>query len=260
MTLGTESWGRWPPLLAVVAAGCGGLTGERESKEVVLVTHDSFAIPKEVKAAFEQESGLKLTILQGGDAGEMLNRALLTKGKPQGDALFGIDNNLLSRARRRRACSSRTSAEDSTRVDGQYRLDPTERLTPIDHGDVCLNVDKGWFASHGVAPRRASTTSPSPPTGSCSSSRTLPPRRRGSHSCSPPWPSFGEPGWRDYWRRAPRERRARRRRLGGGVHGAVLGCRRQQGQAADRGLVRDEPAGRGDVRDEAHRRRHRPPP
>ena len=50
------------------------------------------------KAAFERESWLKLTILQGGDAGEMLNRALLTKGNPQGDAIFGVDNNLMSRA------------------------------------------------------------------------------------------------------------------------------------------------------------------
>ena len=90
--------------VAVVAAGCSdsgdgsSSTTTSESKEVVLVTHDSFAIPKQVKAAFEQESGLKLTILQGGDAGEMVNRALLTKGNPQGDVLFGIDNNLLSRA------------------------------------------------------------------------------------------------------------------------------------------------------------------
>ena len=29
---------------------------------------------------------------------ETVNRALLTKGNPQGDVLFGIDNNLLSRA------------------------------------------------------------------------------------------------------------------------------------------------------------------
>ena len=29
---------------------------------------------------------------------------------------------------------------------------PDPRVTPIDHGEVCLNVDRGWFASHGVAP------------------------------------------------------------------------------------------------------------
>ena len=75
-------------LVVLLVAGCGG-SDDGRSNEVVLVTHDSFAIPKQVKAAFERESGLKLRILQGGDAGEMLNRALLTKGNPQGDAIFG---------------------------------------------------------------------------------------------------------------------------------------------------------------------------
>ena len=77
-------------------AGCGG--NDDVPAEVVLVTHDSFAVSKDVKAAFEQESGLKLKLLQGGDAGEALNRALLTAGDPQGDVLFGVDDNLLSRA------------------------------------------------------------------------------------------------------------------------------------------------------------------
>ena len=81
---------------ALVATGFGGSTGG--SKEVVLVTHDSFAIAKPVKAAFEQQSGLTLRILQTGDAGEALNRALLTAGRPEGDVFFGVDNNLLSRA------------------------------------------------------------------------------------------------------------------------------------------------------------------
>ena len=63
-------------VLALVVVGCGGKTAA--PTEVVLVTHDSFAIPKQVKAAFERESGLKLRILQGGDAGEAVNRALLS--------------------------------------------------------------------------------------------------------------------------------------------------------------------------------------
>ncbi len=87
--------------LAILAAGCGG--GESDDTgalggEVVLVTHDSFAVSKEVKAAFETETGVTLRILQQGDAGEMVNRALLTAGDPQGDVLFGIDDSLLSRA------------------------------------------------------------------------------------------------------------------------------------------------------------------
>jgi thiamine transport system substrate-binding protein len=185
-------------ILAVVAAGCGG--SGSESKEVVLVTHDSFAIPKDVKAAFERESGLKLTILQGGDAGEMVNRALLTKGTPQGDVLFGIDNNLLSRALDEGLFEPYTAkALDS--VDPTYEIDPTHAVTPIDHGDVCLNIDRNWFASHGV---------PSPKT----LADLTDPRYRNLLVVENPATStpglafmlatiarFGESGWQDYWRR-----------------------------------------------------------
>ena len=77
-------------------SACGG--GDDTADEVVLVTHDSFAVSKPVRRAFERETGLTLRILQSGDAGEALNKALLTAGNPQGDVFFGVDNNLLSRA------------------------------------------------------------------------------------------------------------------------------------------------------------------
>ena len=122
---------RWHKVVGVLAVVDGRSRrrlrrlGRGESKEVVLVTHDSFAIPKDVKAAFEQESGLKLTILQGGDAGEMLNRALLTEGEPAGRrALRGRQQPALAGGRGR-DCSSHTSRPGSTEVDGRYRLDPT---------------------------------------------------------------------------------------------------------------------------------------
>ncbi len=143
-------------LLALVAvavlAGCGGSGDSGTSDEVVLVTHDSFAIPKQVKAAFERESGLKLRILQGGDAGETVNRALLTKGDPQGDVLFGIDDNLLARALDEGLFDAyRSQRLDS--VDPDF-IPPDDRVTPVDHGDVCLNYDRAWFRDRGVAPPR----------------------------------------------------------------------------------------------------------
>ena len=193
--------------LAVVAAGCGDSgdgnadtsTNASESKEVVLVTHDSFAIPKQVKATFEKESGLELTILQSGDAGEMVNRALLTKGNPQGDVLFGIDNNLLSRALDEGLFEPYIAAGLEF-VDAAYRIDPTHAVTPIDHGDVCLNVDRKWFASHGVAPPQtlADLTQPryknllvveNPATSTPGLAFMLATIAR-----------FGESAWQDYWR------------------------------------------------------------
>src|SRR5262249_34565992 len=37
----------------------------------------------------------------------------------------------------------------------RYLIDPSHRLTPIDHGEVCLNYDKAWFAEHRLAPPRS---------------------------------------------------------------------------------------------------------
>jgi len=185
-------------VLALVVVGCGGKTAA--PTEVVLVTHDSFAIPKQVKAAFERESGLKLRILQGGDAGEAVNRALLTKGNPQGDVLFGIDNNLLSRALDE-GLFEPYKANGLDRVDKRFLLDPTHQVTPIDHGDVCLNIDRKWFASREIAPPTtlAELTEPryrkllvieNPATSTPGLAFMLATVAR-----------FGESGWQDYWRR-----------------------------------------------------------
>jgi thiamine transport system substrate-binding protein len=137
--------------LALVAAGCGG---DEQPTEVVLVTHDSFAISDEVKRAFEAESGLTLRILKAGDAGELVTRALLTAGDPEGDVLFGVDDNLLARALEGDVFEEYESPELEN-VDPELRsIDPSHRATPIDRGDVCLNYDKAWFADRGIPPPR----------------------------------------------------------------------------------------------------------
>ena len=187
-------------LVTVLVVGCESSEDGSASKEVVLVTHDSFVIPKEVKAAFEQDSGLTLRILQGGDAGEAVNRALLTKGNPQGDVLFGIDNNLLSRALDE-GLFEPYEAAGLGEVDGTYELDPDHRVTPIDHGDVCLNTDRKWFDSRGIAPPtslddltsrryRKLLVVQNPATSTPGLAFMLATVAR-----------FGEDGWRGYWRR-----------------------------------------------------------
>ena len=134
-----------------VAAGCGG---SDQPNDVVLVTHDSFAISPDVKKAFEEESGMKLEILKAGDAGEVVTRALLTVGNPEGDVLFGFDNNLLARALAGDVLES-YKPPDLASVDPALVLDPGHRATPVDRGDVCLNYDKGWYESRHIPPPRS---------------------------------------------------------------------------------------------------------
>jgi thiamine transport system substrate-binding protein len=138
--------------VAIALAGCGG--GEEEQTDVVLVTHDSFVVSKDVVRAFERESGLELRILQSGDAGEALTKALLTAGNPQGDVFFGVDDNLLSRALDGDLFEPYESPA-LAHVAERYKLDPDHRVTPIDHGEVCLNYDRAWFSQHDVAPPRS---------------------------------------------------------------------------------------------------------
>ena len=133
---------------AVLGAGCGG--SGAQPKDVVLVTHDSFAVAKDVERAFETDTGLQLRILQGGDANETLNKALLTAGDPQGDVIFGIDDSILSRALDGALLDEYRSPELASLEPDFSNPDP--HVTPIDHGEVCLNVDRGWFASHDVPP------------------------------------------------------------------------------------------------------------
>jgi thiamine transport system substrate-binding protein len=136
-------------LLAVVSSCGGGGT----PTDVVLVTHDSFVITAKERKAFERQSGLKLRILQSGDAGQALTTALLTAGNPQGDVFFGIDDNLLSRALTGDLFDSYEPAA-LEKVDARYVRDPEHRVTPVDHSEVCVDYDRSWFAKRRIpAPR-----------------------------------------------------------------------------------------------------------
>ncbi|MEV5018179.1 thiamine ABC transporter substrate binding subunit [Streptomyces sp. NPDC053780] len=137
-------------------AACGSSSGEGQgsgdSKTVTLVSHDSWAASKEVIAAFEKSSGYKVRVLEDGDAGQAVNKAVLTKDNPQGDVFFGVDNTLLSRALDN-GLFQPYEAKGSDLVLPEYRADPDKhRVTPVDTGDVCVNYDKAYFEKHGLTP------------------------------------------------------------------------------------------------------------
>ena len=63
--------------------GTGG-THDAGGKDVVLVTHDSFVLPKPLIARFDRESGYHLVVHAAGDGGTLTNKLVLTKGEPDG--------------------------------------------------------------------------------------------------------------------------------------------------------------------------------
>jgi thiamine transport system substrate-binding protein len=109
---------------------------------ITLVSHDSFAASDDVLAKFTADTGIEVKVLKGGDAGAVVNQAILTKDHPQGDVLYGIDNTLLTRGLDAGLFDPYTSTELGN-LDPSFDLDKDQhRVTPIDYSDVCVNVDK----------------------------------------------------------------------------------------------------------------------
>ena len=117
---------------------------------ITVLTHDSFAIGKDVIADFETANNAKVVFLQSGDAGSVLNQAILTKNAPVADVLFGVDNTFLSRALDADIFEAYPSPALSDIAD-EYKLDSSNRALPVDYGDVCINYDKKYFAEKNLA-------------------------------------------------------------------------------------------------------------
>ncbi len=130
-------------LLVTAACSTGVEEADNAPSELTLLTHDSFTVSDSVWASFTAETGIMVTVLHGGDAGEVLSQAILTKDNPVADVIFGIDTTFLSRALTAGILSPYASPR---LVDVPDDLEADDRVTPIDFGDVCINVDKGFYA------------------------------------------------------------------------------------------------------------------
>ncbi len=171
---------------------------EQADTTVVLLTHDSFAVSKHVLADFEQESGLSVQTRAPGDAGALVNQLVLTKDAPLGDVVYGIDNAFASRALDADVLQPYRSPGADDTVSG-LQIDDTARLTPIDFGDVCINVDRRWFAERGVPEPRSLQDLTDPAYENLlvvSNPATSSP---GLAFLLATIDAFGESGWQEYW-------------------------------------------------------------
>jgi thiamine transport system substrate-binding protein len=166
---------------------------------VRVITHDSFNVSDDVVNTFEEQTGITIELVKGGDAVEVVNQAILTRDNPQGDVLFGIDNNLLTRADDANLFVSYESPGLAS-VDPAVQLDPNHRVTPIDKGDVCLNFDREYFTTRQLAVPQTLDDLTKPEYEGLLVVQ--------NPSTSTPGLAFllatiaekGEDGWQDYWR------------------------------------------------------------
>jgi thiamine transport system substrate-binding protein len=135
-------------LLPAIAA-CGDDGGD--DRTVRLLTHESFLLSEDVLAAFTERTGYVVEVVTSGDAGTMVNQAILTKDRPLGAALFGIDTTFLALGLEEDLFEPYRSPELAA-VPDDLEVDPDHRVTPIDLGDVCVNYDRAFFAAAGAPP------------------------------------------------------------------------------------------------------------
>ena len=126
-----------------------------KQREIVLLAYDSFVLSKGVLEVFTATTGIPVKVITQGDAGELVNSAILTKDSPESGVLWGVDSTLLSRAIDAKLFEPYVSTLAAD-IDPTLRaLAPGNEVTPVDRGDVCVNYDKAALAAKGVeAPTR----------------------------------------------------------------------------------------------------------
>ena len=186
--------------LFVMVIGCSS-NSEDSTQTLVILTHDSFDIGQEVIEEFQKDYGAKVIIQKGGDAGEILTKAIITKDAPVADLLYGVDNTFLTRA----------LAEDIfvpyrppliDQVPVKFHLDPDFRVTPIDYGYVAINYDLAWMNSYNVTPPTDLSDLASPKWASRLVVQNPATSSTGLAFLLATINKFGEQGdytWKDYW-------------------------------------------------------------
>ena len=119
-------------------------------QSLTVMTHDSFAVSDNVIQIFEQANNAKVTFVKGGDAGEMLNKVILSKDAPLADVLYGVDNTLLSEALDADIYEPYASPALKN-IPAEFQLDSSDRALPVDHGYVCVVYDKAYFSTHNLS-------------------------------------------------------------------------------------------------------------
>ena len=142
---------------AALLTGCGGAAPTQPAptpttsgpKTLQVLTHGSFAASKTIIQSFEKANNATVQFIKGGDAGETLNKAILAKGNPLADVLYGVDNTFFSRAIAADILEP-YAAPGLADIPADLKLDEQNRLLPVDVGYVNLNFDKKYFQEKGL--------------------------------------------------------------------------------------------------------------
>jgi thiamine transport system substrate-binding protein len=135
-------------IAAPLAAACDS---DSDGGTLTVVTHDSFNLSEDLIKEFEENNDVTVRLLQKGDAGSMLTSLILTRGNPEGDVAFGVDNTLLSRAIEEGVFTGYSSPLLG-KVPNEFQAEGSNLVTPIDYGYVNFNYDIAALEERNLEP------------------------------------------------------------------------------------------------------------
>jgi len=136
----------------ILLAACGTTESSDGAVTLTLIAHESFTPSEGIFDAFTDATGIAVEVINAGDAGEIVTKAALTSGNPEGDVLWGVDNTLLPRALEADVFEPYESPK-LTDIPSELRAGiPNFEVTPVDSGDVCINFDIAWYGRRGIEP------------------------------------------------------------------------------------------------------------
>jgi thiamine transport system substrate-binding protein len=147
---------------------------------------------------FEAANNVTVTVLESGDAGTLVNTAILNRSAPLADVLYGVDNTLLSRALDNNLFEPYPAPALSS-IAPDLKLDPQNRALPVDYGDVCLNYDKAYFAEHNLAPPASLEALTQPDYRGLLVTQDPATSSTGLAFMLATWGAFGDEGFGPYW-------------------------------------------------------------
>ncbi|MGL1891873.1 MAG: thiamine ABC transporter substrate-binding protein [Spirochaetaceae bacterium] len=115
-----------------------------ETDELTIYAYDSFTSDwgpgPQIIPLFEEKYGIKVNMVDFGDAGSVLTKAISEKDSPIADIIIGVDNNMLSKALKADILTPYSS--DSVKaLDKDLQFDKKNSLVPFDYGYFSIIYD-----------------------------------------------------------------------------------------------------------------------
>lgn len=189
-------------LIAVLVTACGDpteSTSDSAAPAVTVLAYEGWSMPPELRDAFQRQTGFELSVKHvGADAAALTEHLTATVGEPEGDVAVGLPDRHAKRALAADVFAPYTSPEANQ---GQHRftIDDQRRLSAVDLADVCVNVDKNWFASRDRTQPRTLADLARPEYAGLIALPDPSRTEAGFGFLLATIARYGETGWRQYW-------------------------------------------------------------